>query len=204
MCISGSSGVGKTHFAYNLIKNKLSGNKIKHVIYFGCLNSKKPLNWHKKFPQITVTYKEGIPNREFFESLKPKSLVVIDDMYDDAINSKDISHAFRVTRRHLKFSIILISHNLFEPGKYGKTIRQNCEQFCLFTNYGDVNSNARAINQLGMKSRYDQWLSDTAGLKHAYILYNLSPKVESNNLRVGWNLFGEFTDFGPFPIFYTD
>ena len=132
MCVSGSSGVGKTQFAFNLIKNKLSGN-IRHVVYFGCLNSKKPLNWHTKLPNISITYKEGIPNRDFFERLKPKTLVVIDDMYDDAINSKDISHAFRVTRRHLKFSIILISHNLFEPGKYGKTIRQNCEQFCLFT-----------------------------------------------------------------------
>jgi hypothetical protein len=41
--------------------------------------------------------------------IPPNSIVVIDDQYDDAINSADVSRAFKVDRRHKEFSIILIT-----------------------------------------------------------------------------------------------
>jgi len=33
---------------------------------------------------------------------------------------------------------------------------------------------------------------------------NNSPFVQSDKIRVGFNIFGEFSRFGPFPLFYTD
>ena len=38
--VSGSSGVGKTTFCLQLVKNQHFTKKIKHVYYFGCIGGK--------------------------------------------------------------------------------------------------------------------------------------------------------------------
>ena len=137
-CIfSGSSGTGKTNLAYELVKNQHFTKKIKHVFYFGCDNEhSNRLNWDKTLPEISVTYEEGLPSSSFFSKIPKNSLVVIDDQFYDAVNASQLANAFTFDRRHRKFSIILITQNLFEKGKYNKTIRNNCEILVLFRNYG--------------------------------------------------------------------
>lgn len=137
-CIfSGSSGTGKTNLAFELIKNQHFSKPIKHVFYFGCDNDhSNRLSWDKKLKDIAVTYEEGLPSSSFFSRIPKGSLVVIDDQFTDAVNASQLANAFTFDRRHRKFSIILITQNLFEKGKYNKTIRNNCEILVLFRNYG--------------------------------------------------------------------
>ena len=137
-CIfSGSSGTGKTELVFKLIRNQHFSKPIKHVFYFGCDNEHSHrLNWDTKLKDIAVTYEEGLPSSTFFSKIPKNSLVVIDDQFYDAVNSSQLANAFTFDRRHRKFSIILITQNLFEKGKYNKTIRNNSEILVLFRNYG--------------------------------------------------------------------
>jgi hypothetical protein len=59
--------------------------------------------------EIKFDNSEGLPSTKFFLEIPPNSIVVIDDQYDEAINNSDISRAFKVDRRHKKFTIILIT-----------------------------------------------------------------------------------------------
>lgn len=135
--LSGSSGTGKTTFGLNLIKKQHFNKKIKHVFYFGAGHQQaKRLNWHNELPDINVTYFEGLPAPTFFATLPKRSVIVIDDQYEESINSPQIAKAFKMDRRHDEFSIILITQSIFETGKYSKCIRNNSQILVLFNNYG--------------------------------------------------------------------
>ena len=73
-----------------------------------------------------------------FCTLEPNSCVVIDDQFDEAIKETCIRQAFKVDRRHSEFSIILITQSIFDNGKLSKGIRNNCEVWVLFKNFGCV------------------------------------------------------------------
>ena len=107
--VSGSSGVGKTNFAFELVKNEHFTKPIKNVYYFGCTGGRNELNWHTTLPDVAVTYFNGLPGPTFFHNIKKYSLVVIDDQYEEAINAPHIARAFKYDRRHNKFSILLIT-----------------------------------------------------------------------------------------------
>ena len=96
------------------------------MYYFGCLSqAAEKLDWHTKLPNVRVSYFEGLPNADFFEKIEKNSLVVIDDMFEDAINSPEISRAFKVDSRHKKFGIILITQSIYEKGRFCGKFREN-------------------------------------------------------------------------------
>ena len=108
--ISGSSGVGKTTFAFRLIERQHFTKPIRNVYYFGCNGTKaEDLNWHTKLPDVAVTYSEGLPTSEFLMNIKKNSIVCIDDQYENAIDNDAVARAFTVDRRHNQFSLILIT-----------------------------------------------------------------------------------------------
>lgn len=96
------------------------------------------LNWHTELPNVSVTYSDGLPSTQFFSNIKKNSLVVVDDLYEECINSSQIARAFKYDRRHNKFSILLVTQSLYEKGKWAKSIRNNTEIFVLFRNFGLV------------------------------------------------------------------
>ena len=78
--VSGSSGVGKTTMALNLVRNQHFSKPIKNLFYFGCTGSMaEKLDWHTILPDVAVTYTEGLPSETFFSCVKKNSLIVIDD-----------------------------------------------------------------------------------------------------------------------------
>ena len=205
MLISGSSGTGKTTFALKMIEKNHFTKPIKNLYYFGCLSqAAEKLDWHSKLPNVKVSYYEGLPNAEFFDNIEKNSLVVIDDMFEDAINSHEISRAFKVDSRHKKFGIILITQSIYEKGRFCKSIRNNTEIFVLFRNFGDALTNLRLCSQLDLKSRFKHCSRDANISKYGYTVINNSPYVQSEKMRVSCNIFGEIPKLGLFPRFYTD
>ena len=53
--IAGSSGGGKTTFAFNLLYHKHFTKEIRHVHYFGVVGGEE-LKWHEQLPHLDVTY----------------------------------------------------------------------------------------------------------------------------------------------------
>jgi hypothetical protein len=74
----------------------------------------------------------------------------------------------------------------------------------LFRNFGDAKTNTRLTTQLELKDRYKKCQKDLLPLKHGYCVINSSPFVSNEALRVSFNIFGEFKELGPFPLFYSD
>ena len=107
--IGGSTGSGKTTFVFNLIKNQQFVKPIETVYYFSTCANPIDIDWHETLPNVDVFYYEGLPTLSFYPTVKPNSVVIIDDMFEDAIESSDVSRGFRVESRHRDFALIIIT-----------------------------------------------------------------------------------------------
>ena len=92
-----------------MIKKQYFTKKIKSVYYFSGCSKTTELNWHNTLEEMDVSYHEGVPNSQFFADIKPNSIVVIDDLYEEAIETSAIARAFKVDSRHQNFTIALIT-----------------------------------------------------------------------------------------------
>ena len=110
--IGGSTGSGKTTFVFHLIKNQHFINPIQTVHYFSTSANPIDIDWHDTLPNVDVFYYEGLPSLSFYPTVKPNSIVIIDDLFEDAIESSDVSRAFRVESRHRDFALIIITQVL--------------------------------------------------------------------------------------------
>ena len=103
---------------YNLIQKQLFSKEIKSVFYFSCSSENLDLNWHDSLQNIAVSYFQGLPTEQFLATVPPNSIIILDDISEEAIESATISRAFKVQSRHQKFSICLITQVIFIVIKY--------------------------------------------------------------------------------------
>jgi hypothetical protein len=141
--VNGSSRSGKTQFVHHLIRNRkkmfTEDRAPERVLY--CYSI-----WQPSFDDLvkdddSVELFKGLPSMEAIEGASsPTSelLLVFDDLIYDVINSLHISKLF-ASGRHLNLSIIFITQNLFEKGKFSRFIVLNSCYLVLFRNIVDNN-----------------------------------------------------------------
>ncbi len=121
MMVAGPTQSGKTHFVYNLLE------KIQHFIdpvpakIFYCYSVWQPLfkNIMIKIPQIE--FYQGLP--EFSQLME--CVIVIDDLMTECIDNKDVVQLFTIGSHHTKTSVIFITQNVYEKGKYARSINKS-------------------------------------------------------------------------------
>ena len=72
--------------------------------------------WHRTL-DVDIKYITGLPNEQEWNQVKSNSLVVLDDLYTEAVNDESTSKAFKIYSKKRKFSIILVtqvSNNLIQ------------------------------------------------------------------------------------------
>lgn len=62
------------------------------------------------------------------------SIVIIDDLQNEALNSETVSQLFVKYSHHFCQTVVLVMHNMFESGKFAKLIRNNAHHVILFKN----------------------------------------------------------------------
>lgn len=83
---------------------------------------------------------QGLPSKEDIERYTEDvnhTIVVLDDLMLQVAQSQDCVHLFTVTSHHRNVSTVMLSQNLYPPGKYARTISLNCLNVILFKNYRD-------------------------------------------------------------------
>ena len=109
MIISGSSQAGKTTLAKELLHNAdLFGGQINNIIYYNLRDSDDiAINWHETLG-IPVSYQKNLPTMLELSSMTPHTCLVIDDLYEESINSRTIDILFRILSRKKNLSVILV------------------------------------------------------------------------------------------------
>ena len=65
--------------------------------------------WHHSLPNIEIKYIAGLPDDNEWNSIKPNSLCILDDLFTESINNQACSKAFKIYLRKRKFSILLVT-----------------------------------------------------------------------------------------------
>ena len=131
--IIGPSKCGKTSLVSNLLEyNTLIMNPSPQKIIY-CFSLYQPLFDYLKEKINNIIFIQGLPN---FDELSD-CLLVLDDLGQECIDNKEIVNLFTVGSHHKNISVILLTHNIFEKGKYMRTISLNCSYLIIFNNLRD-------------------------------------------------------------------
>jgi len=193
MILSGSSGVGKTHFAGSLLKsNNLFEKQVEFIYYFHpCYLEEAPVNWHETM-DVPVAYQTGLPTLDHLMSMPPNSIVVLDDLMDKCNESDAIDQLFRVVSGKRNISVMIMTQNYFAPGKYGRNIRNSCNYSVLLRNCCDATINRRAIRAMGLNKAFSLAEQGNAEMEYPYIFVDQTQKGQVSGFQLYTDLFGSY------------
>jgi len=182
MNIIGPSKCGKTSLVSDLLENNET------II---CPSPQKILYCYSLYQTLFEYLKEKIHNIEFIKGLPnideiSNCLLILHDLGQDCIDNKDIVLLFTVGSHHRNISVILLTHNIFEKGKYMRTISLNCSYLIIFNNLRD----RKQIKFLGtqlfpVETKYFEEMIEDAfkSQEHGFLIIDLLPTTV-NELRL--------------------
>lgn len=139
MIVSGSSATGKSTFVERLMLNEngIFESGFDRVIYLQGVETRSSKRLQERFGKRMITF-NGIPPEQVLLPLcKERSLLVIEDLDQQACASPLISKIFTMFAHHYNFSLILSTQNIFCPGKERLTLVRNATHLVLFPNHLD-------------------------------------------------------------------
>lgn len=192
---SGSSQSGKTFIAGLLCENfHLFEKTPKQIVYYyPRFLKEKPIAWDQSDKlKIPIHFGLGLPNQDDIDDLDDHTLIVLDDLYDKAVNSEAIDHLFRVTSGKRNLSVMIMTQNSYSQGRYARDIRNSCNMQVLLRNCLDTTINLRVCRSVGLTEAYKSAEEDSKYDKYPYFLINLSPKAHRSNYRMFTDLLSKF------------
>lgn len=164
----------------------------------------------------TFSALEGLPTEEDLRELagKPRlrgnareaafdhSLIVLDDLQNEALNSETVSQLFVKFSHHFNQTVILVMHNVFEKGKFAKLIRNNAHHMVLFKNLKAHDQIERLARQTFGRQAYKflsayedatSWKPSTGQCtsENHYLWVDLSNSTRNNLYRLRTDVFNE-------------
>lgn len=179
--VSGPSNSGKTYFVKTLMYNseKMCSVKFDNFIYiYSCW---QPL-YDELMQVFDIKFIEGIPkslNDEFLFPPHKKSLLILDDIMDNASSNTEVQRAFTQYTHHNSISTILIIQNLFFQGRSSRTISLNANYLIIFKNPRDKQQIGVLGRQMypGEAKFFIEAYQDATKLPYGYLLIDYKAKT---------------------------
>ena len=183
--IVGSSRSGKTDFTIKLLHNLdevfVDGKAPSKILYCYKIMQDKLLNLEKTVPSLTL-YK-GLPSLKLIKDMSSDSeelLIVLDDLVFAAVKSPIVAELF-VSGRHYNISLIFITQNIFEQGKYSRIISLNTCYTVLFKNVRDRTQISRFGSQMYSGEQLHDFMrvyDKVMDTKFQYLIVDFHPYAE--------------------------
>ena len=99
--------------------------------------------WQPYFNQIEkdvtdIIFHNGLPNTEDIDTWKSEhTLIILDDLLNEVSKNAITQHIFTIGCHYLNISCIFITQNLYNQGKFARTITLNATYLILFENIRD-------------------------------------------------------------------
>lgn len=188
--VAGGSGCGKTEFVRNLINSEFHSN-FDRIIYNYPHYLDDPYVEFKNH----VEYQPGLIDQNFISSLKPNSLIIIDDMAREVSKSDDMLNLFSVEARKRNINIIFITQNLYLNNEIFRHIKLNCTGFVLFKFQSGIDKNKRILRDLDKSNIIsDKMLNNIYRDPYKYIYIDLHPSCQNDFGSVRGNIFSQYIE----------
>ena len=185
MLVAGSRMAGKSQFTKNLLLSGMIIPDVKKIYWI----YKTWQNMFSELRNLNIEFIQDLPND--FDSMT-NSLIVFDDMMQEASNSEQVQSLF--TRgRHLNISVIFLTQNLFHKGKHSRDISLNSDYIVLFKNVRDASQISHFGKQMyPNNTKFLNWaFKDATKAPFTYLFLDLRPDTDES-IRVRANILGEY------------
>ena len=189
--LAGSSSSGKTTFCKNLILDKFFGNLSRIYYFHPDFHEQNPIQeWSDKL-QTPILVNGGLPTFQDLLNLTPNSLVIIDDLIEECIHSKDVDYLFRVLSSKRKLNVVIMSQKYFIGQKFGLSIRNSSNYHVLMRN-ADERTNTKVGALFNLKNEINLAQKLNSQCLYPYILLDRTPEARVSNCQVFTNVIGRY------------
>ena len=178
--VSGPTGAGKTQWVYRFLQH-INGmyiqNSPKKILF--CYAIHQPLFDQMEVSIPNVTLHHGLPNEEVITEFTD-GLIVLDDLQDRVIDSKDMELLFTQGCHHRRISVVFLTQNLYGQGKSARTIALNSWYLASFRKVRGT-SQVKHLNSQLFPHKGNlllQAYEDAVRKPFGYLVIDLSPRVE--------------------------
>lgn len=193
MIVAGPTGSGKTELVFRMLGE---GGVFDHPpseirYHYGA--------WQKRFEDVEgadkrYVFVEGIPGPDDLPSGSHHTVMVIDDLMEEASKSKTAMDIFTKHSHHQNMSVIFLVQKLYGKTHHMRVISQNAHILVLFKNPRDTLSIQALGRQMFPSSKgfLTESYIDATQEPHSYLVVNAHQKTDER-LRVVGNLFDSET-----------
>ena len=185
--ISGPTQCGKTFLFKQILAHELIQPPPTRIIY---VNNEKPpelaaypnIEFVKGIKDLIAMY-DGVEKRE-------RTLIVLDDQMGEAGGTATISDLFTKGAHHQNITVVYIVQNLFDKGRFHRTISLNSHYMVIFKNPRDQGQ-IRSLAQQAFPSKVKflvQAFEDATDRPYGYLLLDLHPQTPEE-MRVRTKIF---------------
>ena len=179
--VAGSSGSGKTSFVKRLLQSSLI--KYDRVYYYHPdFYENYPVNWHNELNK-EVVYRSDLPTMDSLNEMKPNSVIVLDDIFEQVEKSKVMDSLFRVLSGKYKLHVIVMTQQYFSGGIFCQKIRNCCDYHVIMRN-SDHSLTKRIARSLGHTEDITNALRLTEDILYPYIFIDKTQLGRVNKLQV--------------------
>ena len=189
---AGSSASGKTSLAKSLIEDNFFGNRVERIYYHHPdFHEIDPIeNWRDSI-EIPILCQGGLPSYNELIQIPAYSIIIIDDLIQECVESKDVDYLMRVLSSKRKLHVILMSQRYFIGNKFGLSIR-NSSNFHVLLRNADERTNQRVGMLLNLKNEILTAERLNKNKMYPHIFLDRTPQARVNNLQVYVNILGNF------------
>ena len=140
---------------------------------------------------LNSEFKKGLDEIDDLNNFQ-ENLLIFDDLMNECQNDKDILHLFTRGSHHKNISTILLTQNLFNNGKYSRTMSLNCHYLIIFNNPRDksqISYLSQEMFPLNSKFLIEAY-EDATSKPYGYILID-NTQICDENLRIKTNITGK-------------
>ena len=138
MSVVGPTMSGKTTFVVELLSERarVFSEVPEKVIWLYGTTAVHIEKMKRNFPRGFIDFYHNIPN-DFEETLAKSckdyiTLVVLDDLQEEVTNSLQMLKLFTMTCHHKNVSVIFLMQDIFNTGRYRKTLLRNSQYMAVF------------------------------------------------------------------------
>ena len=136
-------------------------------------------------------YQSGLPSRADLHLIPSKSVIIIDDLYEEACKSSDISYLFRVLSGKRQLHVIIMTQRYCAEGSPGLTLRNSSNIHVLMNNV-DVRANSYVCNIMGLKNEHETAVKSLSGSLYPAIIIDRSNEARVAGTQLYTDIFNRF------------
>lgn len=180
MMIVGPTNSGKTCWVMRLLSYQMFTQPVKSIMYCYGVHQKAYEEIKKKgLVTSNITFRQGLPNKSDLDEMYDGDfhVIVLDDMMEDIVKSKEMQQLFTKYCHHLNMTAIFLSQNLFQQGPHARSISLNSHVIVLFANKRDesqIRTFARQIYPTKWK-RFIEAYEKSMALEYSYLVIDCTP-----------------------------